>query len=101
MTNGRRLDAGMLVYQNLGNYSCWDERTGERLILRITDSKNTDRIKNRKKINPSFLLLALIKQGWTRVGIHSFTHFPYPNSSSIGQTDLIISVALIVISTNV
>ena len=42
LTNGKRLDAGMLVHQNLGNYSCWDERTGERLTLLITDSKNTD-----------------------------------------------------------
>ena len=63
LTNGKRLDAGVLAYQNLGNYSCWDERTGERLTLMITDSKNTDRIKNRKKFKPSFLLLALINRG--------------------------------------
>ena len=42
LTNGKRLDAGVLVHQNLGNYSCWDERTGERLTLMITDSKNMD-----------------------------------------------------------
>ena len=42
MTNGKRLDAGVIMYQNLGNYSCWDERTGEQLTLVITDSKNTD-----------------------------------------------------------
>ena len=43
LTNGERLDAGVLMYQNLGNYSCLDHRTGERLTLMITDSKNTDR----------------------------------------------------------
>ena len=42
LTNGKRLDAEGLSYQHLGNYLCWDERTAERLILRITDSKNTD-----------------------------------------------------------
>ena len=42
LTNGRRLDGRGLSSQHLGNYSCWDERTSERLILRITDSKNTD-----------------------------------------------------------
>ena len=42
LTNGKRLDARVIRYQNLGNYSCWDERTGERLTLMITDSKNTD-----------------------------------------------------------
>ena len=42
LANGRRLDGRGLSYQHLGNYSCKDERTGERLILRITDSKNTD-----------------------------------------------------------
>ena len=41
LTNGKRLDAEGLSYQHLGNYLCWDERTDERLILRITDSKNT------------------------------------------------------------
>ena len=40
--NGERLDASGISYQHLGNYSCWDERTNEQLILRITDSKNTD-----------------------------------------------------------
>ena len=42
LTNGKRLDAEGLSYQHLGNYLCWDERTAERLILRITASKNTD-----------------------------------------------------------
>ena len=40
LTNGKRLDAGVPMYQNLGNYSCWDEGTDERLTLVITDSKN-------------------------------------------------------------
>ena len=45
LSNGERLDASGLSYQDLGNYSCWDERTNDQLILRITDSKNifTDR----------------------------------------------------------
>ena len=42
LTNGKRLDAEGLLHQHLGNYLCWDERTAERLILRINDSKNTD-----------------------------------------------------------
>ena len=40
--NGMRLDASGISYQHLGNYSCWDAMTNEQLILRITDSKNTD-----------------------------------------------------------
>ena len=42
LINGKRLDAEGLSYQHLGNYLCWDERTDERLILSITDRKNTD-----------------------------------------------------------
>ena len=42
LMNGQRLDANGISYMHLGNYSCWDERTNEQLILRITDSKNTD-----------------------------------------------------------
>ena len=42
LTNGKRLDAEGLSYQHLGNYLCWDERTDEQLVLRITDSKNND-----------------------------------------------------------
>ena len=45
LINGERLDAERILYQHLGNYSCWDTRTNDQLILRITDSKNifTDR----------------------------------------------------------
>ena len=42
LINGERLDAERISYMHLGNYSCWDERTNDQLILRITDSKNTD-----------------------------------------------------------
>ena len=42
LINGQRLDAEGLLNQHLGNYLCYDERTAERLILRITDSKNND-----------------------------------------------------------
>ena len=42
LINGARLDASGISYQHLGNYSCWDATTNEQLILRITDSKNTD-----------------------------------------------------------
>ena len=42
LINGERLDASGISYQHLGNYSCRDVRTNDQLILRITDSKNTD-----------------------------------------------------------
>ena len=42
LINGKRLDAEGLLNQHLGNYLCYDERTAEGLVLRITDSKNTD-----------------------------------------------------------
>jgi len=37
--NGKRLDAGVFQYEDLGEYLCLDQRTNNQLILNITDSK--------------------------------------------------------------
>ena len=37
--NGKRMDARDFRYEDLGEYSCRDQRTNNELILNITDSK--------------------------------------------------------------
>ena len=37
--NGKRMDVGVFRYEDLGEYSCRDQRTNNELILNITDSK--------------------------------------------------------------
>jgi len=39
IANGKRLDASSFRYEDLGEYSCRDQRTNNELILNITDSK--------------------------------------------------------------